>query len=95
MTDPFAPFRADHPGRFATPERIEQLSRDRFKPWPLPKVQPRRPDAPPPIAHAGFCRNERFRTGNEPVIPGTDRSKQRNEARKASQYAASQRRYGA
>lgn len=86
MTDPFASLRQSHPGRFASPERIEQLSRERFKPWPLLKVQPRRPGAPPPIAHPGFCRNERFRTGNEPVIPGTNRAKQRHEAQKAAAY---------
>ncbi len=38
MTDPFAALRAEHPTRFASPERIEQLSRERFKPWPLPKL---------------------------------------------------------
>ncbi len=39
MTDPFAPFRAEHPNRFASPERIAELSSERFKPWPpLPKL---------------------------------------------------------
>ncbi len=37
MTDPFARLRAEHPGVFATPERIAELSRERFKPWPLYK----------------------------------------------------------
>ncbi len=85
MTDPFAALRAEHPNRFASSERIEQLSRERFKPWPSAKLnQPRNPDAPLPVAHLGFVRNERFRQGNEPVIPGTDRSKQRREAQKAA-----------
>lgn len=88
LPDPFAALRTEHPGRFASPERIAELSRERFKPWPLLKVQPRRPGAPPPIAHPGFVRNERFRTGNEPVIAGTDRSKQRREAQKAAAYRA-------
>ncbi len=86
-TDPFIRHRAEHPNRFASPERIEQLSRERFKPWPTvtPKFnQPRNPDAPLPVAHLGFVRNERFRQGNEPVIPGTNRSKQRREAQKAA-----------
>lgn len=39
MTDPFASLRAEHPGRFASPERIAELSRERFKPWPLPKCK--------------------------------------------------------
>ncbi len=37
MTDPFAVLRAEHPGAFATPERIAQLAAERFKPWPLYK----------------------------------------------------------
>ncbi len=39
MTDPFAALRAEHPNRFASPERIEQLSRERFKPWPSAKLK--------------------------------------------------------
>ena len=39
MTDPFAALRAEFPGRFASPERIAELSRERFKPWPLPKLR--------------------------------------------------------
>ncbi len=42
MTDPFARLRVEHPGTFATPKRIAQLSRERFKPWPLYKPQPRK-----------------------------------------------------
>ncbi len=37
MTDPFAALRAEYPSAFPTPERIAQLSRERFKPWPLYK----------------------------------------------------------
>lgn len=41
MTDPFSALRAEHPGRFASPERIDQLSRERFKPWPSAKLKAR------------------------------------------------------
>ncbi len=94
MSDPFANLRAEHSNRFASPERIAELARERFKPWPtvLPKFnQPRNPDSPLPVAHLGFVRNERFRQGNEPVIPGTDRSKQRREAQKAAVARESKR----
>ncbi len=85
MTDPFAALRAEHSTRFASPERIEQLSRERFKPWPSAKLNVARlPGELPPGYQRGFVRNERFRQGNEPVIPGTDRSKQRREAQKAA-----------
>lgn len=79
MTDPFASLRGEHPGRFATSERIEQLSLERFKPWPSAKLATGRPL----MTHSqmGFVRNERFGSGL--VIPGTNRAKQRNEARKA------------
>ncbi len=40
MTDPFAALRAEHPNRFASPERIAQLERERFKFWPMPKCKP-------------------------------------------------------
>lgn len=78
MTDPFAAYRAEYPGRFASPEAIAYLSRERFKPWPLPRRGANRP-----LFHCtqGFVRNERFGTGL--VIAGMNRSKQRNELRKA------------
>lgn len=108
MTDPFSALRAEHPGRFASPERVEQLSRERFKPWPAPKVstEPAGPCRPKPATGTlgsfdyldagewwhlapgycgqlgrGFVRDSRFGSGQ--VIPGTDRSKQRRELRKA------------
>ena len=37
MIDPFSALRDEHPGRFASPERIAQLSRERFVPLPACK----------------------------------------------------------
>ncbi len=89
MTDPFARYRQDHPQRFASPDRIAQLASERFRPWPLPQLRlPRHPHASPTAtpassthARQGFVRDSRFGSGL--VIPGTNRAKQRNEARKA------------
>ncbi len=78
--DPFAALREEAPDRFATPERCAELSGERFTAWPTAYPtfnRLRGPDSPLPVAHLGFVRNERFRVGNEPVIPGTNRAKQR------------------
>ncbi len=84
MIDPFRALRADHADRFATPERIVELSHEKFKLWPSAKLNATRsPDSPLPVAHLGFVRNERFRVGNEPVIPGTNRAKQRKDRKKS------------
>jgi hypothetical protein len=75
--------------RWATPDRIRELSLERFIPWPLqpaPVVNTTRKRYYPwhsiPLAESGtlsrgFVRDERFAGGGEQVIKGTNRAKTR------------------